>query len=52
MSQSSRRGGRPEGARGDSRTYVFHPAAQADLVETISYYEMQALGLGEQLSNC
>ena len=30
--------------------YEFHPEAEVDLVETIFYYETQALGLGERFA--
>ena len=30
--------------------YEFHPEADVDLVETIFYYETQALGLGERFA--
>jgi toxin ParE1/3/4 len=30
--------------------YEFHPEAEVDLVETILYYETQALGLGERFA--
>ena len=30
--------------------YEFHPEAEVDLVETILYYETQALGLGEKFA--
>ena len=31
--------------------YEFHPEAEVDLVETILYYETQALGLGERFAD-
>ena len=30
--------------------YEFHPEAEVDLVETILYYETQALGLGDRFA--
>ncbi len=30
--------------------YEFHPEAEVDLIETILYYESQALGLGERFA--
>ena len=30
--------------------YEFHPEAEVDLIETILYYETQALGLGERFA--
>ncbi len=30
--------------------YEFHPEAEVELIETILYYETQALGLGERFA--